>query len=147
MSKKTGRTALVIAIVGLLCSVVALGLGIVNITRNSDEEEGTAKQYVMYVGTLNKESYLADYTPDQAKTIVDDICLKYFDGYTLQEATGAWVDDKNISSHEYTLVCYFDAADKDVVHQAADEVLEALNQDAVLIEEQTIKMDYYTGNK
>ena len=48
-------------------------------------------------------------------------------------------------THEYTLVCYFDGADKTTVYQAADDVIKALNQNTVLIEENEITMDYYGG--
>ena len=48
-------------------------------------------------------------------------------------------------THEYTLVCYFDGADKETVYQAADEVISALNQSSVLIEENEITMEYYSG--
>ena len=48
-------------------------------------------------------------------------------------------------THEYTLVCYFDGADKENVYKAADELIEKLNQGAVLIEQDTINIEYYSG--
>ena len=46
---------------------------------------------------------------------------------------------------EHTLVCCFDDADKATVYTAADEVIKALNQNTVLIEEDEIAIEYYSG--
>ena len=109
--------------------------------------EETATQYVMYVGTNDKDTYKPEHTNEEAMNIVDQICLKYFDGYTLQEATGSWTDETGTPTHEYTLVCYFDAADEKTVYKAADEIIKELNQNTVLIEKAEIEMNYYSGDK
>ncbi len=114
-------------------------------TVSASDDDGTV-QYVMYVGTNDKDTYKREISTEEAKEMVDSVCLKYFaDGYTMQEATGAWTDEKNNITHEYTLVCYFDGADKETVHKAADELIERLNQNSILIESNTIDIDYYTG--
>ena len=107
----------------------------------------TAAQYVMYVGTNDKDTYKPEHTNEEAMNIVDQICLKYFDGYTLQDATGSWTDETGAPTHEYTLVCYFDAADEATVYEAADEIIKELNQNTVLIEKTEIEMEYYSGAK
>ena len=107
----------------------------------------TAAQYVMYVGTNDKDTYKPEHTNEEAMNIVDQICLKYFDGYTLQDATGSWTDETGTPTHEYTLVCYFDAADVATVYAAADEIIKELNQNTVLIEKTEIEMEYYSGAK
>lgn len=43
------------------------------------------------------------------------------------------------------LVCYFDDSDSETVHKAADEVIKALNQNSVLIEQDEIKIEFYSG--
>ena len=97
----------------------------------------------MYVGTNDKDTYQPEHSQEEAREIVDQVCLKYLEGYTLQEATGAWTDETGQITHEYTLVCYFDDADKATVYRAADEVIEALNQNTVLIEEDEISIEFY----
>ena len=93
----------------------------------------------------DKDTYKLEHTKEEALQIVDEICLKYFDGYTLQDATGSWKDEKDVITHEYTIVCYFDGADKESVYKAADDVIKALNQNTVLIESDDIHMDYYSS--
>ena len=110
-------------------------------------EDDSIDQYVMYIGTNDKDTYKPEHTQEEALQIVDEICLKYFDGYTLQEATGSWTDETGTPTHEYTLVCYFDAADEKTVYKAADEIIKELNQNTVLIEKAEIEMDYYSGDK
>ena len=52
------------------------------------------------------------------------ICMKYLEGYTIQEVSGSWGDENGIVTHENTIVCYF----YDTVYKIADEVIGALNQ-------------------
>ena len=146
--KKNGTIiAIIIAIVSLCCSAVCAGLvvGQINAAKAPEADTGKSVQYVMYVGTNDKDTYKMEMSQEEARNIVDQVCLKYFEGYTLQEATGAWTDETGTITHEYTLVCYFDGADKATVYKAADEVIKALNQNTVLIEESDITVEYYGG--
>ena len=146
--KKNGTViAVIIAILSLCCSAVCavLVLNHINAANAPEADTGKIVQYVMYVGTNDKDTYKMEMSLDEARNIVDQVCLKYFEGYTLQEATGAWTDETGAITHEYTLVCYFDGADKGTVYKAADDVIKALNQNTVLIEENEITMDYYGG--
>ncbi|MBP5167348.1 MAG: hypothetical protein ILP09_08850 [Oscillospiraceae bacterium] len=147
MKKNTTVLALILAILGLCCSALCLVLLLTH-NGNADApagEAGKSTQYVMYVGTNDKDTYRPEHSREEARDIVDAVCLKYFEGYTLQDATGAWTDETGEITHEYTLVCYFDGADKATVYKAADEVIRALNQNTVLIEEDEISMEYYGG--
>ena len=146
MSNKMGITAIAISAVSLSCSAVCLFFTLNKTPESSNKADDLITQYVMYVGTNDKDTYQPEHTHEEAHAIVDAVCLKYFpDGYTLQEATGAWTDDKNNITHEYTLVCYFDGAERENVYKAADEVIVALNQSSVLIEQDNISIDYYSG--
>ena len=148
MSDKLGIAAIAVSAVSLCCSAVCLFTAFNKSSEAAPvpaEESGT-KQYVMYVGTNDKDTYKPEISAEEAKEIVDNVCLKYFPyGYTLQEATGAWTDEKNNITHEYTLVCYFDGADVQTVHKAADELIVKLNQNSVLIESDTIDVEYYSA--
>lgn len=151
MSNKIGISAIIISLVSLCCSAVCLVFALKANSSAKNEpaaaqpDDGTVMQYVMYVGTNDKDTYQPEHTQEEAKNIVDKVCLKYFEGYTLQEATGAWTDENKNITHEYTLVCYFDEADKETVHKAADEIISALNQNTVLIEQDNISIEYYSG--
>ena len=143
MSKKICIASIVISVISIalaafcLCRVMSCG---------KDASSGGTAQYVMYVGTNDKDTYQPEHTKDEAFDIVDRICLKYFEGYTIQEATGSWTDEKGEPTHEYTIVCYFDDTDKETVYKAADEIIKELNQNTVLIESDTISIEYYSGN-
>lgn len=157
MSKKTSIAAVVIAVVSLCTSGVSLGIAakksdsrFVESTVQSsqvEQETNASTQYVMYVGTNDKDTYKPEHTQQEAMKIVDEICLKYFDGYTLQEATGSWKDEKDNITHEYTIVCYFDDADEEAVYHVADDVIAALNQNTVLIEKGLVQTEYYSSAK
>lgn len=146
MSSKNNLMPAVLSILGLLCSVVCLVLLLTGVgAQKLPAEENRDVQYVMYVGTNDKDTYQPVHSQEEARDIVDQVCLKYFEGYTLQDATGAWTDETGKITHEYTLVCYFDGADKETVYRAADEIIEALNQNTVLIEKDEITTEYYGG--
>lgn len=144
MSKKLGILALVLSVVGICLAGASL---IISLNKGSQQAETVESeiQYVMYVGTNDKDTYEPKYTHEEAMNIVDEVCLKYFEGYTIQEALGSWTDETGTPTHEYTIVCYFDGADKDSVYKAADEIIVALNQNTVLIETNIITVDYYSG--
>ena len=146
MSNKISIAAIIISIISLCSSAVCLFFAL-NAGSGAGKSDGSSGiQYVMYVGTNDKDTYQREHTKEECHAIVDDVCLKYFsDGYTLQEATGAWTDEENNISHEYTLVCYFDNADRETVYKAADDVIAALNQNSVLIEQDSIIIDFYSG--
>ncbi len=140
--KKANLLAVIIALSSLVVAIVGF---VVNRPAGGAAESEKTIQYVMYIGTNDKDTYEPKYTQEEAREIVDKICLSNFEGYTLQEATGSWVDEKNNITHEYTIVCYFDGADKETVYKTADEIIVALNQNTVLIERSEIDMDYYGG--
>lgn len=142
--KKFGITAMVVSVISLCLSVICMVFTFQNSVQPKSDSD-TTTQFVMYVGTNDKDTYKPKHTNEEAKDIVDKICLKHFEGYTLQEATGSWTDEKKNITHEYTLVCYFDGANKETVYKAADEVINALNQNTVLIEQDNIKTEYYSG--
>jgi len=142
--KKLNVVALVLSLISICCSLFCL-MSLQG--TKSDPGNNMTTQYVMYVGTNDKDTYKPEHTAEEAREIVDQVCLKYFEGYTLQDATGAWVDENKQITHEYTLVCYFDGADQDTVHKAADELIEKLNQNTILIERDDFSAEYYSGKK
>ena len=137
----------IIAVVLSVLSIIMVITMFVEVNKLKAPAEGTETQYVMYVGTNDKDTHLPRYSQESAREIVDKICLEYFEGYTLQEATGAWTDENNRVTHEYTIVCYFDDTDRNTVNLAADEIMKALNQQTVLIEQDNIRMEYYSGSE
>ena len=146
MSNKKTLMPTVLSILSFCCSVVCLVLFLTGVgAQKLSAGEDNSVQYVMYVGTNDKDTYQPEHSQEEARDIVDRVCLKYFEGYTLQDATGAWTDETGEITHEYTLVCYFDGADKETVYRAADEIIEVLNQNTVLIEKDEITTEYYGG--
>ena len=137
--------AIIIVLAINLCATVCLGVLV--LTRNAGTMAKTEEinQYVMYIGTNDKDTYEQIISTDDAKSMIDAICCKYLDGYTLQDAIGSWVDDNGMPTHENTIVCYFDGADEETIHKIADDVITELNQNAVLIEKNTVETEYYHG--
>ena len=103
-----------IIIVLLIVNMFATGtVGFFVWRLNSNQSSNERVQYTMYVGTNDKDTYEQIISTEDAKSIIDNICFKYLEGYTIQDAKGSWVDENGLVTHENTIVCYFDDTDND----------------------------------
>ena len=70
--------------------------------RDDGEQDSAASetnadiQYVMYLGTNDKDTNKPVFTEAEAQEQVKDILIRHFGGYTIQEASGGWIDDGNV---------------------------------------------------
>ena len=131
-----------------LC-IAAVAVSVVSIviaTRPAEKpvEAKTDIQYVMYLGTNDKDTVEPVFPPEEAKQKAIDILLKHFGGYTIQEASGGWIDGEKIYT-EYTLVIYLSDTDMEHVHAAADELLETFHQSSVLFQSNQTITEFYSG--
>ena len=104
------------------------------------------RQYTLYIGTNDKDTYEQIITTDEAVDIVNAIVSKYVGGYTMHHARGGWVDEKGILTQENTLVYTISYSAEDDVRAIMDEILIALNQNSILIERQEVSSVFYNGN-
>lgn len=140
MSKKLSAIALIIA-------VIALGLSVYNTaTKPAPIEEKTYDiQYVMYLGTNDKDTYQPFGSPEEAKAKVDEVLTKHFEGFTIQEANGGWTNENGTVDHEYTVVILLSDTTLEKVHAAADDLIKAFNQSSVLIQANQTTTEFYSG--
>ena len=101
-------------------------------------------QYVMYLGTNDKDSNKPVFTQAEAKEVLRNILIKRMGGYTIQEADGGWVDGGK-EYQEYTLVIYLSDATEDDVHAVADELIQTFHQSSILIQKNPTVTEFYTG--
>ncbi len=113
-------------------------------TQADGEDEGEDIQYVMYLGTNDKDTNKPVFTQAEALERARDILIRHFGGYTIQEANGGWIND-DIVFQEYTLVIYLSDTTPEAVHAAADELLEVFHQSSVLIQANPTKTEFYSG--
>ena len=59
-------------------------------------------QFVLYVGTNDKDTNEPVYPKDECKQKAKDILIKSFGGYTIQDAEGGWVGDDGTECQEHT---------------------------------------------
>ena len=105
-------------------------------------------EYTMYVGTNDKDTYQLEMSLDDARDIVHQTMMDYFsDGFTMYEAKGAWRDEHKAITLECTFVCILEQAKKVKVYNAADELINKLNQNTILIVANAIHtVDFYQGS-
>mgnify|MGYP000853071464 CR=1 FL=1 len=102
--------------------------------------------YVLYIGTNDPVTYLPRMSPQEARNIVDDICRRYVDGYTVQFAQGAWEDEQGNWTSEETLVYYISGAEEEAIIAIMDDALKALGQKSILMERNNVRLAYYGGD-
>ena len=140
MNKKLGILVTVIAVLALCLSATALCLAI-----KPAAPTGGDIQYVMYLGTNDKDSNQPVFNAEDAKAKAEEILLEHFGGYTIQEANGGWVDSGTVYQ-EYTLVIYLSDTTLEAVHAAADDMIQAFHQSSVLIQANETKTEFYSGS-
>lgn len=102
-------------------------------------------QYVMYLGTNDKDTNKPVFTEAEAQEQVKDILIRHFGGYTIQEASGGWIDEGTVYQ-EYTLVIYLSDTTEEAVHAAADELIETFRQSSILIQTNPTQTEFYSGS-
>ena len=102
-------------------------------------------QYVLYVGTNDKDTNKPVFTQAEAMEKARAILIRRFGGYTIQEAHGGWVGDDGTECQEYTLVIYLSDTTEDQVHAAADELIRVFNQSSILIQANPTKTEFYSA--
>ena len=142
MSKKLSTITLILSILAILLSVVSLATG-----HQSAESKAASEadvQYVLYLGTNDKDTNEPVFTSDEAKEEAETILIEHFGGYTIQEANGGWIDGDKLYQ-EYTLVIYLSDTDLDAVHAACDDLVRVFHQSSVLIQANETTTEFYAG--
>ena len=115
-------------------------------TASSEGPAYTDVQYVMYLGTNDKDTNQPVFTQAEAVEQAKQILIRHFGGYTIQEASGGWLDEGELYQ-EYTLVIYLSDTTPEKVHAAADELVETFHQSSVLIQTNPTRTEFYSGNE
>ncbi|MBQ0052794.1 MAG: DUF3574 domain-containing protein [Treponema sp.] len=98
--------------------------------------------YKLYVGTNDRETYKIEIPIEEQKSILLEIITRHTDGVTIYETDGYWKDEKNNLTVEKTFVCEFMGITLDVVKKISADVLVELNQNSVLLLEETQKVQF-----
>lgn len=81
----------------------------------------------------------------EAKVLLNAICLKHVEGFTVGEAQGHWIDGQGRPVYEESLVYVFIGPEEDAVRPMLDEMLAAMRQASVLVERDEVPVSFYTG--
>ena len=144
MSKKTGIMILVLSIASIIMSVAALVMVTNSMKSETAGKKAADVQYVLYLGTNDKDTNEPVFEPAEAKLQAEEILIKHFGGFTIQEANGGWVDDDKLY-REFTMVIYLSDTNIDAVHSACDDMISKFHQSSVLIQANETVTEFYAG--
>lgn len=133
-------TAVFLALNLLLCAGILCFLAV---EKRHDAQAQT--KYLPYIGLNDRDTYQQEMSVDEARAIIDDICLQYTDAYTVFEAAGCWTDETDTPTREKTLVYMFYGISEENLTRIMDNVLVQLNQSTILVETQTCRYRYHYG--
>ncbi|MCD8347875.1 MAG: DUF3574 domain-containing protein [Lachnospiraceae bacterium] len=150
--KNTQRLTLVILFL-LVIDLCVTGCVVFYLFKSRNQESSAAAfsageqttRYTLYIGTNDKDTYTQLISLEDAKEIVNEICTRYVDAYTGMEALGTWMDETGILTEESTLVYTFTGVQEEDIISIMDEILEELNQNAILVEVSSPYSYYYYG--
>ncbi len=150
MSKKGSILILIVAVAALCLGAVSLALALSKPAGAPEPAapEATPKdiQYVLYLGTNDKDTVEPVFPPEEAKERLEEILIRRFGGYTVQDASGGWVDGGK-EYQEYTLVIYLSDTTLEDVHALCDELVEVYRQSSVLIQANETTTEFYSGRQ
>ncbi len=132
-------------VVFAVISIIALCLSIFCVVKVMQTPETKDIQYVLYLGTNDKDTDEPVFPPEEAKEHLKDILIQRFGGYTITDANGGWIGDDGTEYKEYTLVIYLSDTTLDDVHSLCDELIEFYNQSSVLIQANETTTEFYSG--
>ena len=129
-------------------SVIAICLSVFCLVKLSQTPKAETKdiQYVLYLGTNDKDTNEPVLPPEEAKEQLKNILIRRFGGYTVTDANGGWVGDDGTEYQEYTLVIYLSDTTLDEVHAAAKDMIRVFNQSSVLIQKNETSTEFYSGD-
>ena len=144
MQKKWMAAMTVLCVLAVCLSIISLKT-VMTPAAPVEPEEQKDVQYILYLGTNDKDTNEPVMTLEEAKEKAKEILIKYFGGYTIQEANGGWVDETGKLYQEYTIVMYLSDTTAEKVHAAADEMIRVFDQSAVLIQQNETRTEFYGG--
>ena len=121
--------------------------GIHGIEEDMDNRYNPTEKYTIYIGLNDKNTYEQIISTEDGIRMVNEICSRYVDGYTMQTAKGGWMDEKKILTEENTLIYSFYEATDEQIMQIMDDVLKELNQNSILITYGQENSAYYYGRE
>ena len=136
-----------LSIIAMVLALIALGLAVFSLASPAKTEahEEQNIQYVMYLGTNDKDTYEPFGTPEEAKAKVDEVLTKHFEGFTIQDAMGGWTSENGTVDHEYTVVILLSDTTLEKVYAASDDLIRTFNQSAILIQSNQTRTEFYSG--
>lgn len=146
MSKKLGIVTCILCVVaiGLSAAALAVAVPVMNVqSQQLANETPKDTQFVLYLGTNDKDTDLPVFTHEVAMEKAKEILLEKFGGYTIQEADGGWKDGDMVYQ-EYSLVIYLSDTTLEKVHDAADKMIEVFHQSSVLIQSNQTITEFYS---
>ena len=146
MNKKIIVLFIAFIAVAICLSTVSLVVASRKAAAKETVKEDPDVQYVLYVGTNDKDTNEPVCTPEEAMEKAKSILINLFGGYTIQDARGGWINDDGKIYQEYTIVIYLSDTNAEQVRAACDVLIKEFNQSSILIQENQTRTEFYSGN-
>ena len=135
--------ATIIAVVSLIISFVCVVLLVMGRVGRRQQLNSAQPQYVMYVGTIDKDN-MNQIPSSEAQKTIEDVLVQHFDNFTMRETDGVWTTEDGTVVHGPMYMVIIHGGDTKELHAAASELNTKLNIADILIEHDEVFSEYYS---
>lgn len=143
---KIWNIALTFGFVIVFFFVIVLGARVADLHPDShfdNEDMQMQEVYRLFIGLSdvdNKEEVMA---LNEARAIIDDICLRHGCGFTSFAARGGWIDQNKNEIRERTLEYMISFATEAQITAIMDDIMQTMGQTAILVERYMSMQRFY----
>ena len=135
-----------LSVVVLFLFVLVLGARVVNMQpddRFGGEDMHLQEVYRLFIGLNDVDNNDEVMALNEARALVDDICLRHGCGFTSFSARGGWIDSNKNEIRERTLEYMISFATEEQITAIMDEVMDVLGQTSILVERHMSMQRFY----
>ncbi len=143
---KLWNIVLSLSVAVLFLFVLVLGARVMNMQpddRFGGEDMQLQEVYRLYIGLNNVDNNDEVMALNEARVMIDDICLRHGCGYTSFSARGGWLDSNKNEIRERTLEYMISFASEEQITAIMDDIMATLGQTAILVERQMSMQRFY----
>ena len=143
---KLWNIGLSVSVAVLFLFVLVLGARVMNMQPDDhfgDEDMHLQEVYRLFIGLNNVDNNDEVMALNEARAMIDEICLRHGCGFTSFSARGGWIDSKGQEIRERTLEYMISFASEEQITAIMDDIMEALDQNAILVERHLSMQRFY----
>ena len=143
---KIWNIVMTLSFIVLFLFVIVLGARVANLQPENtfdNEEMHMQEVYRLFIGLNDVDNGEEVMAINDARAIIDEICLKHGCGFTSFSARGGWIDKGGNQIRERTLEYMISFATEAQITAIMDDIMQAMGQTSILVERHLSMQRFY----